>query len=194
MLVANQKLLNPKDGKPLSLEVLTMWLAEKAKLPYMKIDPMKIDAGAITQVISHAYAQRYRILPVAVSPMQVVIATCRAVGHALARRSGPHPAPRYPARGRQSGRSESFPGRVLRRTAFDPESEGCQARYRRRPRDPQLRAAARARQGRRNRRRRSPRRAHRRLAAAVRIRTARVGHPSRTAPRCEPGAFPHRWR
>ncbi|HEX4480434.1 MAG TPA: ATPase, T2SS/T4P/T4SS family [Rudaea sp.] len=74
-LVANQKLLNPKDGKPLSLEVLTVWLAEKAKLPYMKIDPMKIDAGAITQVISHAYAQRYRILPVAVSPMQVVIAT-----------------------------------------------------------------------------------------------------------------------
>ncbi len=74
-LIANQKLLNPKDGKPLSLEVLTVWLADKAKLPYMKIDPMKIDAGAITQVISHAYAQRYRILPVAVSPMQVVIAT-----------------------------------------------------------------------------------------------------------------------
>ena len=75
-LIANHKLINPKDGKPLSLEVLTVWLAEKAKLPYMKIDPMKIDAGAITQVISHAYAQRYRILPVAVSPMQVVIATC----------------------------------------------------------------------------------------------------------------------
>ncbi len=45
-------------------------------MPYLKIDPMKIDVGAVTQVISHAYAQRYRILPVAVSPMQVVIATC----------------------------------------------------------------------------------------------------------------------
>jgi len=74
-LIANQKLINPKDGKPLSLEVLTQWLAERAKLPYLKIDPMKIDAGAVTQVISHAYAQRYRILPVAVSPLQVVIAT-----------------------------------------------------------------------------------------------------------------------
>jgi general secretion pathway protein E len=74
-LIATAKLINPKDNKPLSLEVLTAWLAEKAKLPYMKIDPMKIDAGAITQVISHAYAQRYRILPVAVSPVQVVIAT-----------------------------------------------------------------------------------------------------------------------
>jgi general secretion pathway protein E len=74
-LIANQKLTNQKDGKPLSLEVLTQWLAEHAKLPYMKIDPMKIDAGAVTQVISHAYAQRYRILPVAVSSLQVVIAT-----------------------------------------------------------------------------------------------------------------------
>ena len=75
-LIANQKLINPLDGKPLSLEVLTQWLAGKAKLPYLKIDPMRIDAGAVTQVISHAYAQRYRILPVAVSPGQVTIATC----------------------------------------------------------------------------------------------------------------------
>src|SRR3984957_2508249 len=74
-LIANQKLINPVDNKPLSLEVLTSWLAGKAKLPYLKIDPMKIDAGAVTQVISHAYAQRYRILPVSVSPIQVVIAT-----------------------------------------------------------------------------------------------------------------------
>src|ERR1700722_7185349 len=74
-LIANQKLINPVDKKPLSLEVLTSWLAGRAKLPYLKIDPMKIDAGAVTQVISHAYAQRYRILPVSVSPIQVVIAT-----------------------------------------------------------------------------------------------------------------------
>ena len=39
-LIANQKLINPLDGKPLSLEVLTHWLADKAKLPYLKIDPM----------------------------------------------------------------------------------------------------------------------------------------------------------
>jgi general secretion pathway protein E len=74
-LIANQKLTNLRDGKPLSLEVLTQWLADHAKLPYLKIDPMKIDAAAVTQVISQAYAQRYRILPVATSPMQVVIAT-----------------------------------------------------------------------------------------------------------------------
>ena len=75
-LIANQKLLSALDNKPLSLEVLTHWLADRAKLPYLKIDPMKIDASAVTQVISQAYAQRYRILPVAVSASQVTIATC----------------------------------------------------------------------------------------------------------------------
>jgi general secretion pathway protein E len=75
-LIANLKAVNPRDGKPLSLEVLTQWLADKAHLPYLKIDPMKVDVAAVTQVISHAYAQRYRILPVAVTPSQVVIATC----------------------------------------------------------------------------------------------------------------------
>ncbi|MGB0135477.1 GspE/PulE family protein [Dokdonella sp.] len=76
ILVANLKLADQRDpGKPLSLEVLTHWLASRARLPYLKIDPMKIDVPAVTQVVSHAYALRYRILPVAVSELQVVFAT-----------------------------------------------------------------------------------------------------------------------
>jgi len=75
-LVANLRLDDRRHpGKPLSLEVLTQWLAQHANLPYLKIDPMKVDVGAVTQVVSHAYAQRYRILPVAVSELQVVFAT-----------------------------------------------------------------------------------------------------------------------
>ena len=92
-LVANLKLTNPRDKKPLSLEVLTQWLADKAALPYLKIDPMKVDVAAVTQVVSHAYAQRYRILPVEVSAQQVTIATCEPfdtrwtadIGHVLRR-------------------------------------------------------------------------------------------------------------
>jgi general secretion pathway protein E len=76
VLVANLKLNDLRHpDKPLSLEVLTQWLAERAQLPYVKIDPMKIDVAAVTQVVSHGYANRYRILPIAVSPMQVVFAT-----------------------------------------------------------------------------------------------------------------------
>src|SRR5690606_39615441 len=63
VLVANLKLADQRSpDKPLSLEVLTQWLADRAGLPYLKIDPMKIDVAAVTQVVSHAYAQRYRIL------------------------------------------------------------------------------------------------------------------------------------
>ena len=76
VLVATLKFADARHpDKPLSLEVLTQWLAERAALPYLKIDPMKIDVAAVTQVVSHAYANRYRILPVAVSEMQVVFAT-----------------------------------------------------------------------------------------------------------------------
>jgi len=76
VLVANLKIPDARHpDKPLSLEVLTTWLAQRAELPYLKIDPMKIDVASVSQVVSHAYANRYRILPVAVSEMQVVFAT-----------------------------------------------------------------------------------------------------------------------
>ena len=37
---------------------------------------MKIDAAAVTQVVSNTYALRHRILPIAVTPEYVVFATC----------------------------------------------------------------------------------------------------------------------
>ena len=76
VLVGTAKVPNQREPrKPLSVESLTVWLAEKAALPYLKIDPMKIDAGAVTQAVSHAYAQRHRILPVAVDGNSVTFAT-----------------------------------------------------------------------------------------------------------------------
>lgn len=77
VLIANAKLANQREpGRPLSLEALTEWLATHAGLSYLKIDPMKINAAAVTQVVSHAYAQRHRILPVAVAPGEVTFASC----------------------------------------------------------------------------------------------------------------------
>ncbi|HEX6612317.1 MAG TPA: GspE/PulE family protein [Rhodanobacteraceae bacterium] len=76
VLIGNAKLPNRSEpGKPLSIETLTVWLAEKSGLPYLRIDPMKIDAGAVTQAVSHAYAQRHRILPVEVEADSVTFAT-----------------------------------------------------------------------------------------------------------------------
>jgi len=75
--VAEQKLRDPRHArKLLTLESLTEWLAGKVGLPYLHIDPFKIDFAAVTKVMSNAYATRFRILPVEVNAREAVIATC----------------------------------------------------------------------------------------------------------------------
>jgi general secretion pathway protein E len=59
----------------LTLEELTQWLARWCGLPYLHVDPLKINFTAITEVMSNTYATRFRILPVEVKPHEVVIAT-----------------------------------------------------------------------------------------------------------------------
>jgi general secretion pathway protein E len=76
VLIANLKLSNlQRAGSELTLERLTEWLAEETGHPYLRIDPTRVDVPAVTAVLSHAYAQRHRILPVAVEPERLVIAT-----------------------------------------------------------------------------------------------------------------------
>jgi general secretion pathway protein E len=74
--IADQKWKDPRSPrKALHLEALTQWFAEKSGLPYMHVDPFKIDFAAVTKVMSNAYAQRYRILPVGINSKEVTIAT-----------------------------------------------------------------------------------------------------------------------
>ena len=61
--------------KPLNLDVLSEWLAGKLGVPYRHIDPLKIDIGAVTATMSNAYAERYRVLPVAVDARSLTVAT-----------------------------------------------------------------------------------------------------------------------
>ncbi|MDH5179087.1 MAG: GspE/PulE family protein [Gammaproteobacteria bacterium] len=61
--------------KILNLENLTQWLAGRAGLPYLRIDPLKVDVTSVTRVMSAAYANRYKILPVKVDKESVTIAT-----------------------------------------------------------------------------------------------------------------------
>ncbi len=75
-LIADQKwrsLIPPR--RPLTLETLVEWLAGKLGIPYHHIDPLKIDLVAVTGTMSIAYAERYRILPVAVSKGELTVAT-----------------------------------------------------------------------------------------------------------------------
>ena len=77
IILADQKWKDPRNPKKfLNLEALTEWLAGKVGLPYMHIDPFKIDFASVTKVMSSAYAGRYKVLPVAVTSTEAVIATC----------------------------------------------------------------------------------------------------------------------
>lgn len=64
-----------RPGKKLDLETLTVWLAEQAGQPYLRIDPLKINVAAVTPLMSYAFAQRHKILAVAVDSSAVTIAS-----------------------------------------------------------------------------------------------------------------------
>ena len=66
-----------RPGKKLDLETLTVWLAEQAGQPYLRIDPLKINVAAITPLMSYAFAQRHKILAVAVDTQSVTIASAQ---------------------------------------------------------------------------------------------------------------------
>jgi len=59
----------------LTLDVLTEWLAKRSSMEYLHIDPLKIDFTGVTEIMSSAYATRFRILPVALNSKEAVIAT-----------------------------------------------------------------------------------------------------------------------
>ncbi|MEW6166878.1 MAG: ATPase, T2SS/T4P/T4SS family [Pseudomonadota bacterium] len=61
-------------GRPLTLEALTLWLAHKSGLPYLRIDPLSLDVPRITSVMPYPYAARARILPVKLTPGEIVVA------------------------------------------------------------------------------------------------------------------------
>ena len=63
------------DGKPLDIESMSQWLAERAGLQYLRIDPLKVDVGKVADSMSAIYAERHKVLPVLVKPNELVIAT-----------------------------------------------------------------------------------------------------------------------
>ncbi|HHX34777.1 MAG TPA: type II/IV secretion system protein [Gammaproteobacteria bacterium] len=76
--IATQKLDDlARAGRKLDLETLTVWLAEWAQQPYLRIDPLKIDVATITPVMSYAFAQRHKIIAVGVDSTSVTIASAQ---------------------------------------------------------------------------------------------------------------------
>ena len=73
--LASVSMRRTSDGKALDIEALTEWLAHRLQLEYLRIDPLKVDVGRIADAIGANYAERHKILPVAVSSSEVTVAT-----------------------------------------------------------------------------------------------------------------------
>lgn len=74
-VIAGFNLTDKKTAQPLNLERLNRWLAERANMEYLRIDPLKTDVPSVTSIMSFEYAKSQFILPVAVSDSEVVIGT-----------------------------------------------------------------------------------------------------------------------
>lgn len=65
---------NSAENK-LTLAWLNQWLAAKANMTLVRIDPLKVDVPAVTQLMSFEYARSQHILPIEVAVDEVVIGT-----------------------------------------------------------------------------------------------------------------------
>ncbi len=74
--VAQCKLVSElPPNRLLTLDVLTEWCAAKVGLPFIRIDPLKIDFTKVADVMSAGYAARFNILPVEMTATTLVVAT-----------------------------------------------------------------------------------------------------------------------
>jgi general secretion pathway protein E len=74
--VAQCKLVSQQPPhRLLTLDILTEWCAAKVGLPFIRIDPLKIDFTKVADVMSASYAARFNILPVDISASTLTVAT-----------------------------------------------------------------------------------------------------------------------
>ena len=71
----NGHALDSNSENKLTLSWLNQWLAAKADMPLVRIDPLKVDVPAVTQLMSFEYARSQHILPIEVTLDEVVIGT-----------------------------------------------------------------------------------------------------------------------
>ncbi|MBM4146217.1 MAG: type II/IV secretion system protein [Nitrospira sp.] len=75
-IIESLKITSPKSsGKIITAEIIMMTVAEHLMLPFLKIDPLKLDYEIVTQIISRPYAIKHQIVPIALSDNTLTVAT-----------------------------------------------------------------------------------------------------------------------
>jgi len=76
-IIAERNWVDQTTQKALTLEVLTKWMAARVDMPFVRIDPLKIEVSEVTGVMSYAYAARYNVLPIKVDGASITVATAQ---------------------------------------------------------------------------------------------------------------------
>jgi general secretion pathway protein E len=63
------------NGKVITADIIMTALARHMKLPFLKIDPLKLNYEVVTQIISRPYAIKHQIVPIALSRNTLTVAT-----------------------------------------------------------------------------------------------------------------------
>ena len=165
----------------------------KVGLPYLHVDPFKIDFAAVTKVMSSAYARalqdpagrRHRARS---DDRHLRAVRARLGGAVEAGAAARHQARRSPTRSTSRTTSSSS---STSRSSVKGATEKDKGAYSAIANFEQLVQLGQQRQARRQRPAHRP---HLRLAVQLRVRAARERHPPRAAARCRQRALPHRRR
>ena len=76
--LGHANLVRLSTGKPLDVDALSEWLALRAKLPYLRIDPLKVDVGRVAEVMSISYAERRKALSADAAVKKLAANVCPA--------------------------------------------------------------------------------------------------------------------
>lgn len=69
------------DGSVLDDGLLSQWMSDRAGLPLVHINPLKIKTARVTEVMSYAFAKRHQILCVEVNADELVVACAQPYTH-----------------------------------------------------------------------------------------------------------------
>ena len=75
IIVAEQKWQDLVTGKAMNADSLSRWLATESGHEFYHIDPLKLDFSSASQMVSKAYAQRLKIMPISIVGDEAVVAT-----------------------------------------------------------------------------------------------------------------------
>jgi len=76
-VIAERNWVHLGTKQQLTLDILTKWFADRVDLPFVRIDPLKVEVAEVTEVMSYAYAARFNVLPIKVDSTKITIATAQ---------------------------------------------------------------------------------------------------------------------